>query len=107
MAEVVAVTDATFESVVLKSPRPVLVDYWADWCAPCRQIAPIIEELARQYGDRVTFAKLDTNTNANTAVAQGILALPTLQLFVGGTVVKSLTGAKSKAALIKSIEEYL
>lgn len=107
MGSVAAVTDATFDEVVLKSSLPVLVDYWADWCAPCRQIEPIIEELAHAYGDRVTFVKLDTNTNPDVPAKQGILGLPTLQIFVDGAVVKSMTGGKTKGALIKALEEYL
>lgn len=107
MGRVLEVTDATFTEVVLKSAKPVLVDYWADWCAPCRQIAPVIEELAEQYGDKVTFAKLDTNTNPAVPAAHGIMGLPTLQLFVGGDVVTSMTGGKTKAAIIRAIEEYL
>lgn len=107
MGSVAAVTDATFDQVVLQSPRPVLVDYWADWCAPCRQIEPIIEELAQAYGDRVTFVKMDTNTNPQVPAQQGILGLPTLQVFVDGQVVRSMTGGKTKAALIKALEEYL
>jgi len=107
MGSVAEVTDATFDEVVLKSAKPVLVDYWADWCAPCRQISPIIEELAAQYSDKITFAKLDTNTNPNVPTQQGILGLPTLQLFVGGEVVTSLIGAKSKAALIRALQDYL
>lgn len=107
MAAVEAVTDATFAERVLKSPTPVLVDYWADWCAPCRQLSPIIDELARDHGDRITFLKLDTNTNMQTPTTYGVLALPTLQVFVGGEVVKSFTGAKSKSTLLKALEEYL
>lgn len=107
MGAVAEVTDATFEAEVLRSPKPVMVDYWADWCSPCKQIAPIIEELAQQYGDRVTFVKLDTNANPDTPVQMGIMGLPTLQVFVDGVVVKSMTGGKTKAALIRAIEEYL
>ena len=107
MGAVAEVTDATFEAEVLRSPKPVMVDYWADWCSPCKQIAPIIEELAQQYGDRVTFVKLDTNANPDTPVQMGIMGPPTLQVFVDGVVVKSMTGGKTKAALIRAIEEYL
>lgn len=107
MGSVTAVTDATFEAEVLKSSKPVLVDYWADWCAPCKQIAPIIEELAREYGDKVSFVKLDTNDNPATPMNYGIMSIPTLQLFVGGEVVKSLTGSKPKGTIVKAIDEYL
>ena len=107
MAAVEDVTDATFAQLVLKSPKPVLVDYWADWCAPCRQIAPIIEELAAEYGDRILFAKLDTNENPHIPAEFGIMGLPTLQIFVDGQVVKSMTGGKTKNALVKALSEYL
>ena len=104
---VVAVTDATFAADVLKSDKPVLVDYWADWCTPCKQIAPIIEELDREYGDKITFLKLDTNDNPNTPMQYGIMSIPTLQLFVNGEVVQSLTGSKGKGAILKALDEYL
>ena len=107
MAEVNAVTDDTFESLVVKATKPVLVDYWADWCAPCRQIAPIIDELAGEFGDRMGFYKLDTNTNPRGPTEQGVLGLPTIQIFSGGEVVKSFTGGKTKAALIRAIEEFI
>lgn len=101
------VTDATFEAEVLKSSKPVLVDYWADWCAPCRQLSPIVEELSNTYGDRMVFAKLDTNANPDVPMRQGVMALPTLQFFVNGEVVDSLQGGKTKAALVKAIEAVL
>ena len=107
MSAVTEVTDATFEAEVLRSEKPVMVDYWADWCSPCKQIAPIIEELSRQYGDRMSFVKLDTNANPTVPTQMGIMGLPTLQVFVGGQVVKSMTGGKTKAALVKVIEEYV
>ncbi len=107
MANVAEVTDATFAAQVLQSSRPVLVDYWADWCAPCKQLSPIIDELARDYGDKVTFLKLDTNVNTATPVNYGVLSLPTIQIWVGGEVVKSFTGAKPKSILLKAIDEYL
>ena len=103
---VAAVTDATFADDVLKSTKPVLVDYWADWCTPCKQIAPILEELDREYGDKITFLKLDTNDNPNTPMQYGIMSIPTLQLFVNGEVVQSLTGSKSKGAIVKALGEY-
>ncbi len=107
MANVADVTDASFGELVLKSSKPVVIDYWADWCAPCKQLSPIIEELAREHGDRVTFLKMDTNTNPQVPVQQGVLGLPTIQVFVGGEVVKSFQGGKTKATLLKAIEEFL
>lgn len=107
MAEVQDVTDADFAQVVLKSDKPVLVDYWADWCSPCKQISPIIEELAREYGDKVTFVKMDTNANPVTPANNHVMGLPTLQVYDKGELVQMFKGAKSKSALIKALEEYL
>lgn len=107
MATVTDVTDATFDDLVRKSTKPVLVDYWADWCSPCKQLSPIIDELAAEHGDKVTFVKVDTNANTQTATTYGIMGLPTLQIFVNGEVVKSLTGAKSKSALLKALDEFI
>ena len=107
MGAVTEVTDATFEEMVLKSAKPVMVDFWADWCAPCKQVAPIIEELAQAHGDKVTFVKMDTNTNPVTPANNYVLGLPTIQVYVGGELVKAFKGAKSKSALLGAIEEYL
>ncbi|MDO5677530.1 MAG: thioredoxin [Propionibacteriaceae bacterium] len=100
------VTEKTFVDEVLMADGLVIVDYWADWCAPCKQMAPILEELSAQYTD-VKFVKVDTNTNPNLAAEQGVLALPTLQFFQKGRVVNSLSGAKTKKALTKAIDELL
>ncbi|AMS05699.1 thioredoxin [Acidipropionibacterium acidipropionici] len=105
MSQVIEVTDATFESVVVKSPTPVLVDYWADWCAPCKQLSPVIDELAASYGDRVTFATVDTNVNQAIATDQQILSLPTIQVWRDGRVVKSLQGGRSRRALVRVLDE--
>jgi len=107
MGNVIEVTDADFEQVVLKSDKPVMVDYWADWCGPCRQVAPIIEELARTHGDKVTFVKMDTNENPITPANNHVLGLPTIQVYVGGGLVKAFKGAKPKSVLLRAIEEYL
>ena len=101
------VTEKTFVDEVLMAGQLVVVDYWADWCSPCKQIAPIIEELDREYGDKITFVKLDTNDNPNTPMSYGIMSIPTLQLFVNGEVVQSLTGSKGKGAILKALDEYL
>jgi len=107
MSNVADVTDATFNDLVVRSPKPVVIDYWADWCAPCKQLSPIIDELARDYGDKITFLKMDTNTSTQVPTQQGVLGLPTIQVFVGGEVVKSFTGAKPKSVLLRALEEYL
>ncbi len=107
MSNVADVTDATFNDLVVKSPKPVVIDYWADWCAPCKQLSPIIDELARDYGDKITFLKMDTNVSTQVPTQQGVLGLPTIQVFVGGEVVKSFTGAKPKSVLLKALQDYL
>lgn len=99
------VTEKTFVDEVLMAPGLVIVDYWADWCAPCKQMAPILDELAAEFA--VKFVKVDTNTNPNLAAEQGVLSLPTLQFFHGGRVEKSLTGGKTKNALKKAINELI
>jgi thioredoxin 1 len=101
------VTDTNFAEVVLKSAKPVVVDYWADWCAPCKQLSPIIEELAVELGDKVTFVKMDTNTNTATPVKQGVMSLPTIQVFLGGEVIKQFVGAKPKSAFVKALQEFI
>ena len=85
----------------------MLVDYWAEWCAPCKQLSPIIEELAGEYGDKITFLKLNADENTQTTISYGILGLPTIQIFVGGEVVKQFQGGKTKAMLVRALEEYL
>jgi thioredoxin 1 len=97
MAQIVEVTDQTFEAQVLKADRPVVVDFWAEWCAPCRAIAPIIKDLAAQYGDQVVIAKMDIEANPNTPGRLGIRSIPTVLAFRGGRVVEQLVGARPKA----------
>lgn len=101
------VTDATFTDDVLLSDKPVLVDYWAVWCGPCRMIAPILEEIDATHGDRIQIAKLNVDENPRTAAEYGIVSIPTLNVFRGGRVVKQIIGAKPKAALLKDLAEYL
>ena len=101
---IAAVTESTFADEVLYHEGLVVVDYWADWCAPCKQIAPILEELDGEYAD-VKFVKVDTNAEPGLAAQQGVMSLPTLQFFQGGSVEKSLTGGKTKKALQKVIDE--
>ena len=104
---VIDVTDASFDSEVLQAGKPVLVDYWADWCSPCKQLSPIVEELSETYGDEMVFAKMDTNANTEVPARQGVMGLPTLQFLVNGVVVQSLQGGKTKAGLIKVIDSVL
>lgn len=102
-----AVTDSEFEQVVLKSTKPVLVDYWASWCSPCKQIAPIIDELANEFDGQITFVKMDADANPLTPTNYHVLGLPTLQIFVDGVVVKSFEGGKTKSTLKRALEEYV
>lgn len=107
MSTVKDVTDKTFVDEVVMNPKPTLVDYWADWCSPCKQLSPIIDELAASHGDSINFVKMDTNANTQIPTEQGILSLPTLQVWQGGRVVKVIQGAKTKGALLKVLDEYL
>jgi thioredoxin 1 len=103
----ITVTDASFADDVLMSDKPVLVDYWAVWCGPCRMIAPILEEIDTTHGDKLTIAKLNVDENPRIASDYGIVSIPTLNVFQGGKVVKQIIGAKPKAALLKDLAEFL
>jgi thioredoxin 1 len=96
MAEITDVTDATFESEVLKSETPVLVDFWAEWCAPCRAIAPIVKELADTYGGKLKVVKINIDESPQTPGQYGIRSIPTILTFKNGQVVSQLTGARPK-----------
>lgn len=101
------VTDASFVSDVLQSDKPVIVDFWATWCGPCRMVAPILEEISEKYGDKVTVAKLDIDANPATAQQYQVLSIPTMLVFQGGKPVKQVVGAKPKAALIAEFGDIL
>jgi thioredoxin 1 len=100
-------TDATFADDVLLSEKPVLVDFWATWCGPCRKVAPILEEIAEQYGDKIEVVKLDTDENIDTAAQYGVVSIPTLNVYVKGQVVKSIIGAHPKPKLLRELEEFI
>ncbi|MCB8902534.1 thioredoxin [Streptomyces sp. CB02980] len=100
------VTDASFEEDVLKSNKPVLVDFWAEWCGPCRQIAPSLEAIAAEHGE-IEIVKLNIDQNPATAAKYGVMSIPTLNVYQGGEVVKTIVGAKPKAAILRDLEAFV
>ncbi len=102
-----AVTDDSFEEEVLNSEQPVLVDYWAEWCGPCKMIAPILDEIASEYGDKIKIAKLNIDENQNTPPKYGIRGIPTLMIFKNGNVEATKVGAVSKSQLAAFIDSTI
>lgn len=107
MGATTVVTDETFNSEVLGHDKPVLVDFWAEWCGPCKMIAPVLEEIASENSDKIRIAKVNIDENPETARNYSILSIPTMNVFVGGKVVKSIVGAKPKAKLLEDLADYL
>jgi thioredoxin 1 len=101
------VTDANFETEVLQNDKPVIVDYWAEWCGPCRMVAPVLEEIAAEYADKIDVVKLNIDDNPDLSQRYGIMAIPTMNVFSGGEVVKQIVGAKPKSALLRELAEFL
>jgi thioredoxin 1 len=102
-----AVTDATFDADVLQNDKPVVVDFWAEWCGPCRQVAPVLEQIATEHADKIDVVKLNIDENPQTAAAYRITSIPTMAVISGGQVVKTIVGAKPKPMILKELESYL
>jgi thioredoxin 1 len=107
VAKILDVSDADFQQQVLESETPVLVDFWAEWCAPCRALAPVIQEVAQDYGDRIRVCKLDADASPSTPAKFSVRALPTLLFFKNGAVVDSLVGAVPKGQIIDKLEQLV
>jgi len=104
---VTSASDATFQAEVLNSPLPVLVDFWAPWCGPCRMVAPVVQELADEYAGRVKFVKLNTDENMETASSYGIMSIPTLGIFKNGKLIDGVVGAVPKRTLKERLDKHV
>jgi len=102
-----SVTTATFQADVLSSGKPVLVDFWAEWCGPCRMVSPILDEISAEHGDKLTIVKVNVDEEPQLAQQYGIISIPALQVFQGGEVVRSIVGAKPKPQLLADLSDFI
>jgi thioredoxin 1 len=102
-----AVTDADFEAEVLKSEKPVLVDFWAEWCGPCRQVHPILAEISAEHGDQIEIVKMNVDENPQVPARYRVTGIPTLNVYQNGEVVKQIVGARPKSAILKELADFI
>jgi thioredoxin 1 len=106
-SNVIVITDATFDELVNKSEIPVVVDFWAPWCGPCRAVAPILDELAGEYAEKITIGKINADENVESVTAAGVASIPTMNVYVKGVLVKSIVGAKPKPVLLEELADFI